>query len=139
MTEQKYSRFTTTHKVRPDDIDMFNHVHNSVYLDYVLNARYEQMELYYGMSMEKFLAMGFGWVVKTVQIDYKRPLGLGDNFSVETGIISINKKGCRITFNISNLKTNKISTSGWFDFVMIDLKSGKGVEVSEEMVRLYSI
>ncbi|MFC5284376.1 acyl-CoA thioesterase [Pedobacter alpinus] len=139
MTDIRYSRFTTEHKVRPDDIDMFNHVHNSIYLDYVLAARYEQMETCYGMSMEKFLEMGFGWVVKTVQIDYKRPLELGNTFSVETGITEINKKGCRITFDIVNLKTKKTSTSGWFDFVMIDLKTGRGVEVSEEMIQLYSI
>ncbi len=139
MTDQKYSRFTTTHKVRPDDIDMFNHVHNSIYLDYVLAARYEQMELFYGMSMESFLEMGYGWVVQAVQIEYKRPLGLGDNFSVETGIIELNKRGCRVTFEIKNLKSNKVNTTGWFDFVMIDIKTGRGVQVSEEMVQLYSI
>ncbi|MEO5911843.1 MAG: acyl-CoA thioesterase [Pelobium sp.] len=136
---QQYSRFTTTHKVRPDDIDMFSHVHNSIYLDYVLAARYEQMELFYGMSMEKFLEMGLGWVVRAVQIDYKRPLSLGNEFSVETGIISVNKKGCRVTFEITNLKTKKISTDGWFDFIMIDLKTGRGMPVSQEMIDLYSI
>lgn len=134
-----YSKFTTIHKVRPDDIDMFNHVHNSIYLDYVLAARYEQMEIYYGMSMEKFLALGYGWVVKTVQIDYKRPLGLGNEFSVQTGILSINKKGCKVEFEIKNTKTNKISADGWFDFVMIDLKTGRGVEVDQEMIEKYSI
>ncbi len=134
-----YSRFKTEYKVRPDDIDMFYHVHNSKYLDYVLNARYEQMELFYCMSMEKFLEMGFGWVVKTVMIDYKRPLGLGDTFIVETGIESINKRGCRVTFEITNKKTKKTSTDGWFDFVMIDLKTGRGVEVTDEMVKLYSV
>lgn len=134
-----YSRFKTEHKVRPDDIDMFNHVHNSIYLDYVLAARYEQMELFYGMSMEKFMEIGYGWVVQSVQINYKRPLGLGDKFEVETGIESINKKGCRVTFDIKNLKNNKLNTDGWFDFIMIDLKTGRGVAVSEEMINLYSI
>lgn len=134
-----YSKFKTNHKVRPDDIDMFNHVHNSIYLDYVLAARYEQMELYYGMSMEKFMEMGYGWVVQSVQINYKRPLGLGANFTVETGIESINTRGCRITFEINNLKTNKLSTDGWFDFIMIDLKTGRGVKVSQDMIDLYSI
>ncbi len=134
-----YSKFTTLHKVRPDDIDMFNHVHNSVYLDYVLAARYEQMEIYYGMPMENFLKMGFGWVVKTVQINFKRPLGLGNNFSVQTGIVSINKKGCKVEFEIKNTDTQKTSADGWFDFVMIDLKTGKGVEVDEEMIEKYSI
>jgi YbgC/YbaW family acyl-CoA thioester hydrolase len=134
-----YSKFTTLHKVRPDDIDMFNHVHNSVYLDYVLAARYEQMEIHYGMSMEEFLELGYGWVVKTVQIDYKRPLGLGNKFSVQTGIISINKKGCKVAFEIKNTDTKKTSADGWFDFVMIDLKTGRGVEVDQEMIKKYSI
>ncbi len=139
MSEKNYSRFTTEHTVRPDDIDMFQHVHNSVYLDYVLAARYEQMEIYYGMSMEKFLEMGYGWVVRAVQIEYKRPLGLGDRFSVETGIQSIHKKGCRVIFEIKNMKSKKTSSDGWFDFIMIDIKSGKSVDVSDEMIERYSI
>lgn len=135
----QFSKFTTHHKVRPDDIDMFNHVHNSIYLDYVLAARYEQMEMYYGMSMEKFMELGYGWVVKAVQIDYKRPLGLGNKFSVQTGITNITKKGCKVEFEIKSAATNKISADGWFDFVMIDLKTGRGVEVTQEMIEKYSI
>src|SRR6476469_8847296 len=105
--QSSFSKFITQHKVRPDDIDMFNHVHNSKYFDYVLAARYEQMETFYKMPMEEFLKLGYGWVVKTVQINYKRPLGLGDEFSVETGIISINNKGCRVNFTITIKKTQK--------------------------------
>jgi acyl-CoA thioester hydrolase/thioesterase-3 len=136
---QNYSRFTTTLKVRPDDIDMFNHVHNSRYLDYVLAARYEQMHEFYGMSMEKFMDVGFGWVVSSVNIDFKRPLSLGDTFTVETGIVSIHRRGCRITFKITNLKNKKTSSDGWFDFIMIDLKTGKSALVSEDVIALYSI
>ncbi|MGY0035466.1 acyl-CoA thioesterase [Pedobacter sp. NJ-S-72] len=44
MEKTEYSIFETALKVRPDDIDMFNHVHNSKYFDYVLAARYDQME-----------------------------------------------------------------------------------------------
>ena len=135
----KYSRFTTKFKVRPDDIDMFNHVHNSIYFDYVLAARYEQMEKDYGMPMEEFLASGYGWVVKTAFVDYKRPLGLGDLFVVKTGIDTINAKGCRVSFEIKNPKTKKVVCDGWFDYVMIDIKTGRGMKVSEEMIERYSI
>ncbi|WP_304067093.1 acyl-CoA thioesterase [Pedobacter glucosidilyticus] len=134
-----FSRFTTNYKVRPDDIDMFNHVHNSKYLDYVLAARYEQMDTHYGMSMEKFLELGYGWVVQKVEIAFKRPLGLGDHYSVTTGLVDINHRGCKVSFEIKNLKNNKLSADGWFDFVMIDLKTGRGVEVSDEMIAKYSI
>ncbi|MBM3401531.1 MAG: acyl-CoA thioesterase [Bacteroidetes bacterium] len=135
----KYSRFTSEFKVRPDDIDMFNHVHNSTYFDYVLAARYEQMETCYKMPMENFLKMGLGWVVRTAFVEYKRPLGLGDSFSVTTGIETINSKGCRVKFEILMKKTGKIACEGWFDYVMISLIDGKSVKVTESMIKTYSI
>jgi YbgC/YbaW family acyl-CoA thioester hydrolase len=137
--ESKFSQFISEFKVRPDDIDMFNHVHNSTYFDYVLAARYEQMEIFYKMPMEEFLSQGFGWVVRSAFVDYKRPLGLGDHFSVQTGIESINSKGCRVKFEIKILKTDKVACDGWFDYVMIDIKTGRGLKVTDEMILKYSI
>lgn len=128
LTSTTYKVFETELRVRPDDIDMFQHVHNSKYLDYVLAARYDQMDQCYGMSMEKFMARGFGWVVKAVQINYKRALMLGDYFFVRTGIESIDERGCRVKFTINNKANDKLCSDGWFDFVMIDMKNGKGVK-----------
>ncbi|MFM6975513.1 MAG: acyl-CoA thioesterase [Sphingobacteriaceae bacterium] len=139
MNNSPYSVFTSEFKVRPDDIDMFNHVHNSTYFDYVLAARYDQMERCYGMSMEEFMKQGYGWVVRTAYVDYKRPLGLGDEFMVKTGIETINTKGCRVKFEIISKKTNKLSCDGWFDYVMIDMKTGRGMPITEEMMQKYGI
>jgi acyl-CoA thioester hydrolase/thioesterase-3 len=139
MEKTGYSIFETELKVRPDDIDMFNHVHNSKYFDYVLAARYEQMEKFYKMPMEDFLKSGFGWVVKTAHVDFKRPLTLGDVLLIRTGILSINEKGCRVQFEIENKRTSKISSDGWFDYVMIDIASGRASRVSEEMIKTYSV
>jgi len=48
------TRFETEMQVRPDDIDMNQHVHGSRYFDYVLAARYDQMERCYKMPMQEF-------------------------------------------------------------------------------------
>lgn len=135
----KYSRFKTTYRVRPDDIDMFRHVHNSKYFDYVMAARYDQMALFYGMSMEDFMSSGYGWVVRAAYIDYKRPLIMGQEFSVETGIESINSKGCRVTFEIKIIKNHKVSCEGWFDYTLIDMETGRSAKVTQEMIERYSI
>jgi hypothetical protein len=37
--------------VRPDDIDLFGHVHSSKYLDYFLAARFVQMQENYGLGI----------------------------------------------------------------------------------------
>jgi len=139
MEKNQYSIFESELKVRPDDIDMFNHVHNSKYFDYVLAARYEQMDLFYKMPMEDFMKNGYGWVVRTAHVDFKRPMILGDTAIVRTGILTINEKGCRVQFEIEIKRSGKIASDGWFDYVMIDINSGKGTKVTEEMIQTYSI
>lgn len=139
MEKNQYSIFETELKVRPDDIDMFNHVHNSKYFDYVLAARYEQMEKFYNMPMEDFLKSGYGWVVRTAHVDFKRPMILGDIAKVRTGILTINEKGCRVQFEIETVRTGKVASDGWFDYVMIDISTGKGAKVSESMIKAYTI
>lgn len=139
MITNQFSIFETELNVRPDDIDMFNHVHNSKYLDYVLAARYEQMEKYYGMSWEKFEELGFGWVVSKVTIAFKRPLKLGDQMIVRTGILEMNEKGSNVQFEIINKKTGKVSSDGIFEYVMIDLQTQRSSKVTEEMIQAYSI
>lgn len=136
---QTYSRFTTSYHVRPDDIDMFQHVHNSRYFDYVLAARYDQMRDCYGVSMETFMNFGYGWVVRTAHVDYKRALTMGKEFTVETGIESMNAKGCRVSFEIRIKETNKVACDGWFDYVLIDIKTGKSAMVTQKMIDQFSI
>ncbi len=134
----EYPTYKTELRVRPDDIDMFNHVHNSRYFDYVLAARYDQMERCYGLGMDKFLDRGFGWLVRTVYMDYKRALKMSEYFVVKTGIETIDEKKCRVNFEITSRATNKTCCDGWFEFVMIDLKTGKGVMIPDDVINHYS-
>jgi len=136
---EKYSRFKTNYQVRPDDIDLFRHVHNSRYFDYVMAARYDHMRLFYKMSMEDFMKSGYGWVVKTAHIEYKRPMVMGQEFSVETGIDSINARGCRVSFAIKMLNNDKTACDGWFDYILIDINTGRALNVTEAMIEKYSI
>jgi acyl-CoA thioester hydrolase/thioesterase-3 len=139
MIQNQYSIFESELSVRPDDIDMFNHVHNSKYLDYVLAARYEQMDRFYGMSWEKFEAQGYGWVVSKVSIAFKRPLKMGDQMIIKTGILEMNETGCMVQFEILNKNTKKVASDGVFEYVMIDLKTQRSSKVTPEMIEAYSI
>ena len=91
-----YQKFETEIVVRPDDIDMNNHVHNSKYFDYVLAARYDQMTRCYGMAMEQFIARGFGWVVSGCTMYFKRSMKLGDIAIVKTQIHEVRTNGVNV-------------------------------------------
>lgn len=133
------SKFETELQVRPDDLDMNAHVHNSKYFDYVLAARYDQMERCYKMPMQEFISMGFGWVVKTAHMEYKRPLGLGERFVVRTWIQDFLKDGVEVHFEITKKGNGKISCDGWFHFTMINLKSGRSEVLPESVKQKYEI
>jgi len=133
------SKFDTELQVRPDDIDMNQHVHASRYMDYVLAARYDQMERCYRMSMEEFIRAGYGWYVRTGHIEYKRPLGLGDHFTVRTWIDDLLKDGVLVRFEIFRKKTGKLSCDGHFHYTMINLKTGRAEIIPDWIIEKYSI
>jgi YbgC/YbaW family acyl-CoA thioester hydrolase len=134
-----FSRFETELEVRPDDIDMFQHVHASRYQDYVLAARFEQMKRCYKMSMEDFLARGLGWFVLTAHLEYKRQLSLGEQFIVKTWVQEIFETGVRVDFEILKKPSRKISCTGYFSYALIDLATRRIVPLPQDVLEKYSI
>lgn len=134
-----HSKFETELQVRPDDIDMNQHVHSSKYFDYVLAARYDQMERCYNMPMEEFIKIGFGWVVRTAHVDYKRPLGLGDRFVVRTWIDTVLRDGVNVHFEILRKDNGKHCCEGYFLYTMVSLKTGRSETIPDWIVKKYSI
>ena len=139
MPIQLRSKFETELQVRPDDLDMNAHVHNSKYFDYVLAARYDQMERCYKMPMQEFISMGLGWVVQTAHVEYKRPLGLGERFVVRTWIEDFLKDAVKVQFEIIKKGNGKISCDGWFHFTMVNLKTGRSEDIPESVKQKYEI
>lgn len=133
------TRFETLLKVRPDDIDMNIHVHSSKYIDYVLAARYDQMERCYKMPIQEFMKHGYGWVVRNTFIEFKRPLGLGDELIVETYIDEFYKDGVKVNFRILRADNRKESCTGYFNYTMILTSNGRAAQIPDWIIERYSI
>jgi acyl-CoA thioester hydrolase/thioesterase-3 len=134
-----YSKFETELQVRPDDIDMYQHVHSSRYMDYVLAARFDQMERCYKMPMAEFQKRGFGWFMAATQMNFKRPLGLGDRFVVRTWIEKFTLIGVKVRFQIERAADQKLSCDGWFDYVMVSIETARAVRVPDDIRAKYAI
>lgn len=134
-----FSTFESELQVRPDDIDMNGHVHNSKYLDYVLAARFDQMERCYKMSMEEFLERGLSWYVRAAFIQHKSPLHMGDRILVKTQVAEVRSRGVKVEYEIINQGNGKLSAKGYFDYVMVDRDSGRPVVIADDIVEMYSV
>jgi acyl-CoA thioester hydrolase/thioesterase-3 len=133
------SKFETEMQVRPDDIDMNQHVHGSRYFDYVLAARYEQMARCYQMPMEEFTRAGYSWFARTAHVEYKRPLGLGEWFVVRTWVDDMHKDGVRVKFEIVKKANGKMACDGYFDYTMVNIQTGRAEAIPSWIAEKYSI
>jgi YbgC/YbaW family acyl-CoA thioester hydrolase len=134
-----YSKFESELQVRPDDIDMYQHVHSSRYMDYVLAARFDQMERCYGMPMAEFQKMGYGWVIASTQMNFRRPLVLGDRMTVRCWIEKFSLIGLRLQFEIDRRADGKRACDGWFEYVMVSVETGRPARIPDSVRQKYSI
>ena len=133
------SRFTSELQVRPDDIDMNQHVHASKYFDYVLAARYDQMERCYKMGMPEFQARGLGWFVRVGHIEYKRPLKMGDWLTVTTWVDEIGRDSVRVQYELSRKANGKTAACGYCVYTLVSLQTGRAQTIPEDIAAKYSI
>lgn len=134
-----YSIFETEIAIRPDDIDMNNHVHNTKYLDFVQAARFHQMKNNYNMSMEEFYALGLNWFASAAHIVFKRSLKLGNTALVKTQLKSYNGAQVTVNFWILNKETGKLAAEGFLDYTMVSMKTGRPLRIPDDIIKRYSV
>lgn len=78
MSDKKYT-FELPMKVRDYEVDAEGIVNNAVYLHYLEHTRHEFCDNA-GLSFREMHSKGIDPVLSRVEIDYKTPLGLGENF-----------------------------------------------------------
>ncbi|MFN7313089.1 MAG: acyl-CoA thioesterase [Bacteroidota bacterium] len=139
MSQLNTTFYETLLRVRPDDIDMFQHVHSAKYIDYVLAARYDQMERCYNNPMEDYLKQGLGWVVNSCTIHFKRPLKLKDEMVVRTRITEVRKYDVTVEFEIVHATTKKLCSNGSFQYTFIQLSDGRAKEIPDWVLQKYTL
>ncbi|MBN1223202.1 MAG: acyl-CoA thioesterase [Candidatus Aminicenantes bacterium] len=133
-----YSKFETVLKVRPSDIDYNGHVHQSVYLDYLLFARVDQMERFYKMSMQEFFERGYTWATKSVTIEFKKSFFMTERVTIRTWVDDIRRQSVKVGFQFLK-NSGETAAEGHSVFVLINAKTGKPEPIPEDIIHKYSI
>ncbi len=134
-----YAQFETEIPVQPRDVDMNGHVHHSVYLDYLLTARFDQMTRCYKMSIEAFNKMGFTWITRRYQIEYRSELLLNDTAVVRTWLSKLGKVSVDVAFEIESQQKAIVAARGLAKYVLIDIRTHKPIPIPRNIVDKYSI
>ena len=70
-------------RVRTYECDMYGHVNNAIYLNYLEYARYEYLRDI-GFDFPAITLAGYGIFVARIEIDYKTPARTDDDLTIKT-------------------------------------------------------
>ena len=125
--------------VRFQDCDPFNHLNNAAYLNYLVNAREDQLVAHYGINIYDVKSLGGkSWVVSSNQIAYIRPAQLMEEVVMQSQLIGFNKTETQVELRMYNADKSQLKAVMWGRYVHVDLVNQKRTPHSEELMTLFA-
>jgi thioesterase III len=125
-------------KVRFQDCDPFNHLNNSSYIDYFMNAREDQILENYNLDIYEHLrTTGQAWVVASNQISYLKPAMMNETILIESKLIYYNIKSLLVEMQMWDKNRNQLKAIFWSKFVYFSTKTQQSVQHANELVDLF--
>ena len=121
-------------KVRGFHIDIFSHVNNARYLEFMEEARWVVIDKY--IDLKRMRAKGIIFVVVNININYRKPASMGDMLELYLGLSKIGRKSAVFHQEIRLKGTDKVVADAQVTFVFADKKSGKAVAIDDDIKRL---
>lgn len=126
-------------KVRFQDCDPFNHLNNSKYIDYFMNAREDQLLANYNLNIFKLAnEEGLSWVVASNQICYLNPAVLMESVLIDSQLIAYTTKSLTVELRMWNEEQSHLKAMLWTSFVHYNLKTKKTETHSAVLSKLFS-
>ena len=113
----------TNIKVRGYHLDLFGHVNNARFLEFLEEARWAFVEG--TMDLTEWQEQGIGFSIVNININYKKPALMGDILEVRTSLTKIGKTSGTIHQDIVLKGTKKLVVSADVTFVMVDIAANK--------------
>lgn len=129
----------STTKIRFQDCDPFNHLNNAAYLNYLNNAREDQILEHYGIDIYKMAkTTGVSWVTASNQITYIKPAFLMEEVVISSQLILVKDSSIKVELQMWNKDKTEIKAVMWSTFVHFNLLKQKTEKHSNELMELFN-
>ena len=118
-------------KVRGFHLDVYQHVNNARYLEFLEEARWDGLEN--NANFQWMTANNIAFVVVNININYRRPAVLGDRLTVTSHIKQINGKSGVLSQVVTLDPQGEVVADALVTFVCINLKTQKALALDGEL------
>lgn len=118
-------------KVRGFHLDVYQHVNNARYLEFLEEARWDGLEN--SDSFQWMIAHHIAFVVVNININYRRPAVLSDLLTITSQVQQLNGKSGVLNQTITLEPEGQVVADALITFVCIDLKTQKALPLEGEL------
>jgi len=117
--------------VPPEATDEFGHVNNQRYVAWMQEVATAHSAAN-GWPMQRYLAIGAAWVVRSHFIEYLRPAFAGDALEIDTWASSLALR--EVTRKYLFRRADQLLVRAETKWVYVDIKSGRPRRIPEELL-----
>ncbi|MEM7037490.1 MAG: thioesterase family protein [Bacteroidota bacterium] len=114
-------------KVRGYHLDLYGHVNNARYLEFLEEARWTHYEG--RVSKEEFESNRWAFVVVNININYRHPATVGDVIRIETGIKNAGKRSIVMQQRIFLNDTDTLVVEADVTYVIVDGNTNSAIPI----------
>lgn len=123
-------------KVRGYHLDVYQHVNNARYLEFLEEARWDGLEN--SDSFQWMTAHNIAFVVVNININYRRPAVLSDLLTITSQLQQLNGKSGILSQVITLEPEGLVVADALITFVCIDLKTQKALALEGNCAKSWS-
>lgn len=130
---------SSTARIRFQDCDPYQHLNNTKYLDYFINAREDQIKEHLGLDIyELAQTEGRVWVVGQHQISYLDPALMTEEVIMESQVFDFSKKKVMIEMRMFDSQRKRLKAVLWSTMVHYNIVTKQSMEHSDSLIQLFS-
>lgn len=117
--------------VRGFHLDIYQHVNNARYLEFLEEARWQYFDD--ANIMAELSQRDLAFVLANININYRQPALMNQRLLIETRFLSLGNKSCKVEQVIRLQSDNSVIADAQMTFVLIKASSGKAIAFDDEV------
>ena len=137
--EQHQKVLSSKATIRFQHCDPFNHLNNAEYLNYMVNAREDQLIENYDIDIYRMgRELGKSWVVGSNQIAYIKPAWMMEDVIIESQLLQFDASSIQVEIRMYNADKSEIKALMWSHYVHFNLLKQKRETHTDDFMELFA-
>ena len=118
-------------KVRGYHLDLYRHVNNARYLEFLEEARWSFLES--KGNLDYLHERGYTFALVNININYRRPAYMGETLRIATSVKAIGTRSCVMHQRVTLKDSDTVVADADVTFVIVDTHTDKAAPLEGEL------